>query len=308
MITFAVRANEAKVRGDLKAFREYLSLTVNNLLKQEGCLTARAALKFAPPLVVGGGKGDTPEAGRTGAKAVNKDVRSIFAAPGTTLSSVFANSGMGSRAAFNVWRNRPLGNVSSLTKRIHSDGDVDRAYRKAANLYLDKPSLSKPINNGGQMRMIHEGQRRKGRVVRAGGPSPEIKKHPFIAKESLIRKYVDKRALEVGKLKAGWWAIIDKHGRGLNIVGRIVDAGAKGLPKYITRHSFTGTMSLQTGGYSKKLTITNPIGDNDLAATRASTFNLIVANRLAALAKRPYQDYANRIVRNWNSNNAPGAA
>ena len=307
MITFAVRVNERKVRGDLIQFREYLGVTVGNILKQEGCLTARAALKYAPPLVVGGGKGDTPEAGRTGAKAINKDVRSVFAAPGTTLSSVFANAGMSPRAAFNVWRNRPLGNVSSLSKRIHSDGDADRAFRKAANLYQDKPSLSKPINNAGQMRLIHEGQRKDGRIVRAGGPSKEIKRHPFIAKESLIRQYVNKRALEVGKLKAGWWAVIDRHGRGLNIVGRIVDAGAKGLPKYITRHRFTGTMSLQLSGNSKKMSIVNPIGDNDQAGTRASTFNLVVAHRLAALSKRPYQDYANRIVRNWNNGQAPSA-
>lgn len=308
MITFAVRVRENKVRGDLVRFREYLGTITGNLLKQEACLTARAALKYAPPLVASGGKGDSPAAGKMGERAIDKDVRAIFAPRTSTLQAVFAGGDAGSKSAFKVWKSgAPPSSQSSMVNKIYSDPDTERAYKRAYNIYGDGKSKARTTNNAGQMRLIHNGQRRKGRVVREGGPSEDIKRNPFVAKESLIRKYIKQRALAVGRLKAGWWEIISTHGRGLNVFGRIVDAGAKGLPKYITRHKGPGTLITQLAGFSKRVSIKNAIGDNDGAGLRAKTFALVVAHRNAAIAKRPYQVYANRIVRNWNNSLPPSA-
>jgi len=310
MIGFTIRVRENKVRGDLTRFRKYLGKLTVDVMKQEACLTARAALKYAPPLVAAGGKGDTAGAGKMGERAIDKDVRSIFAAPGSTLPAVFAKGGLaGTRAAFNKWKSKPfLSSSSTLLSKIYYDPDPDRSYQKAKNLFANKPSRSKAINNTGQMRVIHNGQRKDGRVLREGRPSKEIKRYPYIVKDSLIKQYVKLRSLQVGKLKSGWWEIISTHGRSLNIFGRTVDAGAKGLPKYITRHKGPGTLSANIGGYTKTITITNRIGDNDGAGLRTKTYNLVVAHRQAAIAKRPYQQYASKIVSNWNRNQPPGAA
>lgn len=308
MISFAVRVKENRVKGDLVKFRDYLGTITGNLLKQEACLTARAALKYAPPMVSSGGQGDKPAAAKMGERAIDKDVRSIFAPRQSTLQAVFAGGNAGSRSAFSKWKQgTPPASRSTLINKIYADSDDSRAYRRAKAIFGDGKSKSREINNAGQMRLIHNGQRRAGRVVRGNGPSSEIKRNPFIVKESLIKQYVKMRALQVGKLKSGWWEIISTHGRGLNIFGRTVDAGAKGLPKYITRHKGPGTLVAQLNGYSKRVTITNRIGDNDGAGLRAGTYGLVIAHRNAALAKRPYQAYADRLVRNWNSMLPPSA-
>lgn len=306
MISLSVNVRSSKIRGDFNKFTEYLGKVTGDLLKQESCLTARAALKYAPPLVPGGGQGDTAAAGKTGERAIDKDVRAIFAPRGATLPSVFANGSTSQKSAFTAWRKKPfLSSSSTLLTKIYYDPDPERAFKKASNLFKNKPNQSKELNNMGQMRVIHNGQRKNGRVVREGRPSKQIKRYPYIVKDSLIKQYVRVRAQEVGKLKSGWWEIISKHGRGLTIFGRVVDAGAKGLPKYITRHAGNGVLISQLSGQTKTITITNRIGDNDGAGLRTKTFALVVAERTGAIAKRPYQVYADRLVRNWNRNVPP---
>lgn len=308
MITFDINVRSSKIRGDLNQFTEYMNKLTGQLLRQEACLTARAALKYAPPLVPGGGQGDKAAAGRTGEKAVDKDVRAIFAPKGATLPAVFSASATNQRSAFAAWRKRPfMSSSSTILSKIYYDYDEERAFRKARNLLGKRSDQSKALNNMGQMRLVHEGQRKNGRVVREGRPSKQIKRYPYIAQESLIRQYVKRRALQVGKLKSGWWEIISNYGRGLVIFGRTVDSGAKGLPKYITRHRGNGLLDASLAGRVKKITITNTVGDNDGAGLRTKTAALVIAERNGAISKRPYQVYADRLVRNWNNSQHPGA-
>lgn len=304
MVTFGIRVRENRVKGDLAQFRQYLGTVTRTMLKQEASLTARSALKYAPPLVPTGGKGDTGAAGKTGERAIDKDVRAIFAEPGSTLASVFNKENRrGLFKDFLRWRSKPnTAGGSTLISKIYSDDDVQRAFQKASNLFAGKPNRSKTVVNVGQMSTIHKQQRVKGRVVREGRPDKETKRYPYIAKAALINKYVKLRSRAIGKLKSGWWEIIDRHGRGLVIFGRVVDSGSKGLPKYITRHRGPGSLAETKGGSSLRVRITNQIGDSDGAGLRANTFSLVIRDRLAAISKRPYQQYANRIVRNWNAN------
>ena len=312
MIAFNFRPRGANMRADWSRFTRQMGALTESILMQEGCLTARAALKYAPPLVAGGGKGDTAAAGKMGERAIDKDVRAIFAVPNSTLPAVFSKSGLaGTKSAFTRWRSKPFHSTSStLISKIYNDGDEERAYQKAKNIFANKPSRSKVINNAGQMRFIHEGQRKNGRVVREGRPNAEIKRYPYIVKDSIIKAYIKQRAQQIGKLKSGWWEIISTYGRGLVIFGRTVDAGAKGLPKYITRHGGNGTLVKNFGMNRpiKKVVITNRIGDNDGAGLRTKTFALVVAHRKAAIAKRPYQQYADKLVRNWNRSAPPNAS
>lgn len=306
MITISVRTKGNEMRADFMAFQRRMGELVGQMLQQEACLTARAALKYAPPIVPSGGKGDTAAAGKTGERAIDKDVRAIFAPRGTTLPAVFSQNSGGQRSAFSAWRKRAFTATSStILSKIYNDPDEDRAFRKARNLLGGRTDQSKELNNAGQMRLIHEGQRKNGRVVREGRPTKQIKRYPYIAKDSLIKQYIKRRSLEVGKLKSGWWEIISTYGRGLVIFGRTVDAGAKGLPKYITRHSGNGEMTKMLNGSTKKIVIKNNIGDNDGAGLRTKTFALVLAHRAAAIAKRPYQTHIDKFVRNWNTGQRP---
>jgi hypothetical protein len=185
---------------------------------------------------------------------------------------------------------------------------VNRAFERASRIYVGKEDRVRKVTSIGQMAPIHKSQRKNGRVVREGRPSKDIKRYPYNAKASLINRYIKLRSRAVGKLKSGWYQIINTYGRNLTIFGRTVDAGAKGLPKYITRHKGPGTLVLRpAGGNSQKLTITNAIGDNDGTGMRAGTEKEVMKHRRLAIEKRPYQHYAGRIVRNWNNNLRPGA-
>ena len=308
MITFSIRTNSKKVRGDLASYNLYITGVTKTLMKQEACLTARSALKYAPPLVATGGKGDTAAAGKMGIRAIDKDVKAIFAPNGSTLQSVFKGGRTGNLEDFIKWREKPLRVASStLISKIHKDENVDRAFSKAQQLYVGKEDRSQKLTNLGAMSKVHKSQRHKGRVVREGRPSKEIKRYPYIVKASLINRYIKLRSRAVGKLKSGWWHIIRTHGTGLNLFGRIVDAGAKGLPDYITRHQGPGTLDYKRAANSHRVRIINQMGDADGAGLRTKTFQRVLRDRLAAIAKRPYQKWANRIMTNWNNNQRPGA-
>lgn len=307
MITFGIKVKENKIKGDLAKFRRYLDTLTGDLLKQEACLTARMALKLTPPMVGSGGKGDTAAAGKMGERAIDKDVGSIFAAPHATLGGVFSQKA-GARARFARWRS--LANpklTTTLMQDFFTDPSEDNAFRKAENLFKNKEPRNVKVNNVGQASGLHRAQRRKGRVTKFKGPSDNVKKYPHLMKESLIKKYVGLRARAVGKLKSGWWDIINRYGRNLVIFGRTVDAGAKGLPKYITRHRFNNGSLLITNGNSKRAIIRNAMGDAEGAAQERGTHAAVISARLKALARRPYQKYANRIVRNWNNKQSPNA-
>lgn len=308
MITFGVRVKESRIKGDLGQFRQYLGKLTGDLLTQEACLTARAALKYSPPMVAGGGKGDTAEAGKMGERAIDKDVKAIFAPPHATLSGVFYQKA-GSRARFARWRSLASPKLKSTwLQDIFTDPDEDRSYNRAMMKLGLEPPRNKVAESMGQASTYHKRQRYKGRVTKFFRPDEQTKKHPVVIKEATLNKYIKLRQKVVGKLKSGWWDIINTHGRNLVIFGRTVDAGAKGLPKYITGQRFkNGQLTRNNAGHSKRVLIRNLFGDAEGAADERGTFQEVLKHRMAAINKRPYQVYANRIVRNWNSNQRPSA-
>lgn len=315
MVTFSIRVKENKVKGDLAKFRTYLGKLTGDLLVQEACLTARMALKVTPPMIGSGGEGDTAAAGKMGDKSVDKDVRSIFADGKATIGGVFHQKA-GSQSRFARWRSLSKPNLPSvLLQDLFTDPDQDRAYARAANLFKNKLPRNQVVESLGAASTLHRRERKRGRVTGSGkknrnafiGPSSETQKYPHVMKESLINKYVALRQRAVGKLKSGWYDIINKYGRGLVIFGRTVDSGQKGLPKYITSKRFTnGLLTKSFGGHSKRIIIKNTHGDAEGAASERNTHALVIKYRMNNIGKSK-QQYANRIVRNWNANLPPSA-
>jgi hypothetical protein len=310
MISISIVPRFSRVKGDLKAFRQHLSKLTGDLLTQEACLTARMAIKLTAPMAIGGGEGDKKTAEVMGNRAIDKDVRAIFAPKHATLAAVFSNGKAAAQERFIKWREKNLPQSSStLLTKIHSDSDTERAFERASRLYLNKLPRNKIVSSPGEMRSLHDSEKYRGRVVRFGRPSKEVKRYPHITSEANIKRYVKMRQLQVGRMKAGWWDIIDKHGRGLVIFGRTVDSGQKGMPKWIYRHSGGGTLSQGKTlfGGKQRVRIRNERGNAEGVGDERRTHAAVISGRMMAIGKRPYQTYANRLVRNWNTNQRPGA-
>ena len=310
MIALSIVPKFSRVKGDLKAFKQHLNKLTGDLLKQEACLTARMAIKLTAPMASTGGQGDKKVAEVMGNRAIDKDVRAIFAPKHATLSAVFADGRAPAKARFIAWRDKALPQSSStLLSKIHADSDVERAFERAANLYLNKQPRNKSVDGVAEMKSLHDRERYRGRVVRFGRPSKQVKRYPHVTSEANIKRYVKLRQMQVGKMKSGWWDIINKHGRNLVIFGRTVDAGAKAMPKWIYRHSGGGTLQQASTilGGRHKVVIRNAKGNAEGVGDERRTHAAVVSGRMMAISKRPYQVYANRIVRNWNTNQRPSA-
>lgn len=305
MISVSVNMTSArKIRGDLAAYRAALGKLVENLVVQEGCLTARAAIKFTPPLTTGA-DGDTAKAGRVGAEAVERDIRSVIKPSDSALKAA-VDPFYGDIDTFERWRARPLPKTSnSIIRKIHADEDVQRAFERAQALFKNL-SPSRVLGGEGAIRQAHEAERKmyRGRITRNRGPSDSVIRSPFFADPRDIDAYIKKRQMMVGRMKSAWWRIIDRHGRGLMINGRVVNSGAKGLPRYVTRHVGDDASSvLRKTVKGPMFSIRNAIGNAMDVGTDAKTMQHVLNyRRTQRLADDP-DKHLRRFTANWNRGN-----
>jgi hypothetical protein len=296
--------SQKKILGDLDEYQKHVNKLTKELLRQEACLVARAAMKFGPPMPVGApSKGDTAKAGKQGEMAVKRDISSIVRDKKNSLSAS-VNVANGSYAEFLEWQNAPIkGHLGNIMMRIHQDSNSERAFQAAKNLMsgsIDRPLLNSP----GEIRNPHKLQlaQYRGRITRNRGPSQDIKRSPYYASGGDIKTYIKSRQKMVGKLKAGWYAIQKKIGK-VSIRGLDVIAGQKGLPKYITRHTLSGlgAVTESGSGVNFKIRIDNKIGDAQGAATEARTMDKVLKYRSDQIKSRPPQKLIDRMCRNWNA-------
>lgn len=305
MISVSVNMTSGrKIRGDLAAYRVALNKLVENLVVQEGCLTARAAIKFTPPLTTGS-DGDTANAGRVGAVAVDRDVRAVVK-PGDSSLKAAVDPFYGDIDTFEKWRARPIPKTSNIIiRKIHADEDVQRAFDRAVAFFKNL-APSRFLGGEGAIRQAHEAERKayRGRITRNRGPSDAVRRSPFFADPRDIDAYVKKRQMMVGRMKSAWWRIIDLHGRGLMINGRLVNSGAKGLPRYVTRHSSDDATSvLRKSPRGPSFSIRNAIGNAMDVGTDAKTMeHVLTYRRNQRLADDP-DKHLRRFTANWNRGN-----
>lgn len=302
MISLSVQMHPPrKLRGDLAAYKVALGRLVENLVVQEGCLTARAAIMFTPPLT-SGSDGHTAKAGRQGEEAVERDIRSVIKPIDDSLKSS-VDPFYGDLDAFDRWRKKPIPKTSnSIIKKIHADADIQRGFERARNLFKNL-APARMLGGESGLRAAHEAERKtyRGRITRNRGPSDSVVRSPFFADTRDLDSYIKRRKLMVGKMKAGWYEIIDRHGRGLMINGRVVNSGLKGLPKYVTRHGKggEGTSALRRRASGPAFSIRNAIGDAMGVGTSANTMNHVLQYRRMQVAQSDPNKHIRRFTANW---------
>lgn len=297
--------SQKKILGDFKEYQRHVNTLTKELLRQEACLVARAAMKFAPPQPSGaGGKGDTGKAGKQGERAVKADIGSVVYDKKTSLQAS-VNVANGTYADFLDWQKAPVqGHLGNIMMRIHQDTNSERAFKCAQNIMSG--SFARPLlNSPAEIRTPHKAElvKYRGRIRRNRGPSQDIKRSPYYAAGRDIKAYTISRQKMVGLLKAGWYAVQKKIGK-VTIRGLDVKAGQKGLPKYITRHSIPslGTVTESGTGVNFKIKIDNKIGDAQGAASASRTNEKVMSYRSDQIKSRPPQKLIDRMCRNWNSN------
>lgn len=297
--------------ASMNGYKGYLSQLTAELLKQEAALSARAFIKYSPPIPYGGGNGGTGKAKKQGEIAVERDIRSVIVPRDSSLAAS-VDSTYGSIDSFQKWKRKRLkGKVGTIIEAIHSDNNIERAYRAAKNLMGKSPAGDRLLSSQATLRRAHETQRRmyRGRITRNRGPSADVKREHYFAEAVDIDAYIKKRQDMVGRMSSGWWAVIKQIGQ-VRLNGGLVNSGAKDVPMWIKKHSGTpayvtksnlGSLGTIGGPGNASITIVNLIGDADGAATSAGTKAAVIRSRINAIASRPYDRELANGIRQFNS-------
>jgi hypothetical protein len=270
-----------------KSFEDYKLATfqiVKDVLKEESALTARAAMVYTPPMVEGGGKGDTAKAEKVGDKAVENDILSVISYENKALATAVGPSG--SSRKFADWKAGLRPKKPGIIQKIFDDENFGRAFNQAKQL-LSKNTKFNLLKTQSQIKKIHDSQRNlyKGRIRKNGGG----KQLPALANKAQLKNYIETRQKRVGWMKSGWYYTIKRIGPAV-INGMPKNFGVKDLPMYITKHSNTlGSVDIQfttgTGGRSA-IVIKNNIGNIFGVAYQANTYLKVISARTGKMKKR----------------------
>jgi len=280
----------SKLADRYKNFAEYTKQTIIDVLKEEGALTCREAMKWSPPLDgKSGGQGDKKIAEKWGNWAVERDVHS-FISPKNKILSLNLNT----QSEFNKWQKTVIPSLDksdSIIAKIRRDANVKRAYQAAKNLLSNKPQAKlEVLATESQIRAKHDqlrGQYR-GRIRKNNGPRLM---QPFIGDDKMISAYIKKRQERVGWMKAGWNDAIKKIGPPV-INGVPKNFGIKDLNQFITRHinsnGFTSLDIGMTGNGKVYFTVKNEVGNIFRVAELAQTEQKVIQARSNKMAARMY--------------------
>lgn len=302
-------AKAFKLAEKNRKFAEYLGALQHEMLKQEAALAARAFIKFSPPIPLGGGMGDTSKAYKQGEIAVERDIRSIVAPRSATLASA-VDPLYGSREDFDAWRaKRITKNSGRIIEAIHADTDVERAFKRAQNLF-GKSTGGRILGDISELADLHKRQRRefRGRITRNRGPSADIKRKPYFAEPKVINKYVSQQQKLVGTLQSGWLRVILSIGT-VKLRGQYLSSGTKQINKRLYTLAGNGSFRITRGSRGlvfnqhARATIVNPTGNINGVAVNAETRNKVIQYRINQIAARPYQRFINDAIRRYNADN-----
>ncbi len=301
--------------NDIGHFARHTGQLIEDAVREEASLLARAAIKHSPSMSApnksrdkegkfvrgggAGGDGDETSSLAWGERAVDLDIRRIIMKPEDSLLS--ATDDFSNVQDYIRWRTEGRGRDSlelRFLNQIRLNPDHQEAYTRFKAIFHGKSSLHRKLDSGGlkswhdEMRKKFKGRIRKNQTVdKSFFARPEGHR---IADASTINSYIKEVQTHVGWLKSGWLACINQIGP-VRIVtrkypmGRERKYGLKGLAKYIFRHSASGKAfinfpSVYDSGAALKIyriNIVNMVGNAGNAGTTAKTIDKTLAYRAA---------------------------
>lgn len=294
-IQITVRRNLVETLSrSFKGFADYTKQLTEDLVKEEGALTCREAIRYSPPLDgASGGKGDKKIAERWGNWAVANDILRVVTEDSKS-AAVAVNARSGAFDKYVAWRNGKPPKTGGLMYKLWADQDVRRSFARAKVLLrkfngsrnhqvLNEPSLEARHNRIRNLYKGRIGKNTKGKQIM--GASEPYAFAPF----KVIKDYIKKRQQRVGWMKAGWVATIHKIGKP-KINGIDKAFGLRKMPTWITRHNANhGAVSLnkyQTNSNNVMMTVRNDLGDVFGVSYLAGTKRYVMGARSGKLQRR----------------------
>jgi hypothetical protein len=285
----------------LREFSQAVGWSMEFTAIREAGLMSRDSITFTPPLVAGGGQGETKQAELTGKAAVDRDIRSIFTAENDRnrspaailLNRMGAAAKMRNMTEFNKAKKEIVAAGitfdSVLTNKIAQDADTTRSFKKAQN-YFNQIQV-RMSDYGSQvvvdMKYIHDRlkyQNRQGRtkVIKNQG---EQKGRYLVSSKAELSNYIKLQQTQVGKLKAGWWNVIVSLPTP-TVRYKAGDWGKKGVAGYVKKFPGVGCyLSFKFSEHDAEIVFANPIGDNDGVSSFFRVQELVYGTAISRIEK-----------------------
>jgi hypothetical protein len=288
-------ASLADFNAALRHFAAEVKSDMEMTTREQIRLMCRDAMTFTPPMPKGGGQGLTAKAHKAGMNKLGNDVRRIFIPADSPkrgmpvllrqiINSVKGNDQEGFRAIYD--HKSTLAKVRTLSpvmRKIMEDTSYTRAFAKAQN-YLSKANIFGQVRaNAGftdNLRGIHD--RYKGAVngrwpkgARLGGPQY------MVETQQQLEAYIAERQAKVGRVKAGWAAVMQQVPKPVTKKGVERNFGAYNAPWVdANKRSANGVFSATRSPGFVSMTVMNLIGNINNVAGEAGTANLVYGNRV----------------------------
>jgi len=300
--------------ADLKEFAKGCGQLLESVLKEEACMTARMAMKFAPPMSLpetarskdgtvkaasgAGGDGDRPGSRAWGDAAVETSVRAAVSKVDESLMA--ATSDFSNLNDYIRWRevNGPDKARTLWLAKVMREGDYQEQYTRLKAIFAKRNSVHRPLDTGSLGAWHRKIKREWGHkyTKRSGFFSWQSQAaNQRFADEATIRSYVAEAIKRVGWTKSGWVQCIKQIGPVKMVsrkypMGQEKVFGLKGLPKYITRHTGYGKVQTnvpslynnQASSAEYRINIMNMVGNAGNNAGKAKVIeNVLRARRFA---------------------------
>jgi len=305
-------ATAASLNKALDALAKECQWTMEYTVLREAALMCRDAIIFTPPFVAGGGGGETKQAELVGKAAVKRDINKLFVAmndkakiSGALMLNQLASAAkMRDFASFQNARqqlsSRTINFDSLVANKIAADGDDQRAYLKAQNFfnkYKVRPANA-PVED---LRAVHD---RFKRLTRQGKTKIETGRGDYLGKflvksKGELNAYIKLRQEEVGKLKSGWWNIIEALPKPKKN-GVDQEFGRRKVAGYVKKFPGNNMQVFYATSRAASIKCGNLIGNADGVADRNNVLNLVIGNAVARI-ERDLEQMLARDAQKFNS-------
>ena len=307
-----VHNNVRDFNAVLTMFAKEVGYTIEYASLREAALMCRDAITFTPPYADGGGKGETKQAELVGKRAVARDLNTLFVAVNdkTKAAGAMHLNRLASSARLRQFNDFSLAHKaaresgiifdSNVATKIVRDSDVLRAYQKAQN-FFNTSSVKMGNNVVQDLAPVH----RRYKYTSRQGKTKIIKNQGdylgrfLVGSKSELNAYIKQQQNLVGKLKAGWWNVMQALPKPKK-KGLEQNFGRKGVAGYVKKFPGNAIHNVYTSPSAVSIRFGNAIGNAGEKATKNNVEGLMYTAAILRMS-RDMDQLLKRDANNFNN-------